>query len=360
VEIEVIVKDTGIGISSEKMKAIFDPFVQADPAISRKYGGTGLGLAICKHLVEMQGGELMVESTEGVGSTFSFVIPYTISNEQNKDAAEPVEIDYESLGRKKVLVAEDVELNQFIARQIMMGWGFEVTLANDGKQALALLEREDFDLVLMDIQMPVMDGITATKLIRSMNDPVKSAVTIIALTANALKGDAEKYKASGMNDYLSKPFDEEKLFQVVSRNLGSINTQPISRPMKQSDHREDQHGLLYDLSIINSISGGDEGFVTKMVQLFIDTVPANLKELNTALAEKNWDMVNKMAHKLKSTLDSMGVRSVKQDVRMVEMNAKKMEGLDQVPQMVERINETVDACIAQLQELLKNASRNGN
>jgi PAS domain S-box-containing protein len=355
VDIEVSVKDTGIGISSEKMKAIFDPFVQADPAISRKYGGTGLGLAICKHLVEMQGGELLVESTEGVGSAFTFVIPYTISNQQKKDEADPLEVDYESLGKKKVLVAEDVELNQFIARQIMTGWGFEVALAGDGKQALAMLEENHYDLVLMDIQMPVMDGITATRRIRAMKEPAKSGVTIIALTANALKGDAEKYKAAGMNDYLSKPFDEEKLFQVISRNLGRINTLRISEPMKQSNDHAAMPGMLYDLNIIKSISGGDEGFVTKMVLLFIDTVPANLKDLNNALKEKNWDMVYKMAHKLKSTLDSMGVQSVKQDVRMVEMNAKKMESIDQIPAMVERINGIVNACIKQLQDFIQSS-----
>jgi PAS domain S-box-containing protein len=355
VEIEVIVKDTGIGISSEKMNAIFDPFVQADPAISRKYGGTGLGLAICKHLIEMQGGELMVESTEGEGAAFSFTIPYTISNQQNKEAADPVDIDYERLGKRKVLVAEDVELNQFIARQIMTGWGFEVALASDGRQALAMLEEDHYDLVLMDIQMPVMDGITATKQIRMMNDPAKSGVTIIAITANALKGDAEKYKAAGMNDYLSKPFDEEKLFQVISRNLGHINTLPISEPMNLSNDHAARQGRLYDLNIIKSISGGDEGFVIKMVLLFIDTVPANLKDLNNALTEKNWDMVYKMAHKLKSTLDSMGVQSVKQDVRTVEMNAKKMENLDQIPGMVARISCIVNSCIKQLQDFIKSS-----
>ena len=360
-DIEITVKDTGIGIDPEKLQSIFDPFVQADPAISRKYGGTGLGLAICKHLVEMQGGELMVESTEGIGSMFRFIIPYSLSNQASKEAADPVHIDFQALGKKKVLVAEDVELNQMIAKQIMEGWGFEVALADDGKQAITMFEQHDYDFVLMDIQMPVMDGITATKLIRAMQDPVKSGVTIIALTANALKGDAEKYKSAGMNDYLSKPFDEEKLFRVIARNLDNINTNPIPPEMKQINGHAGMQETLYDLSIIKSISGGDDGFVTKMVLLFIDTVPANLKELNHALKEKNWDMVNKMAHKLKSTLDSMGVKSVKQDVRTVELNAKKMESLEQIPAQVDRINMTVNTCIEQLQDFVKSApSGSGN
>jgi hypothetical protein len=133
--------------------------------------------------------------------------------------------------------------------------------------------------------------------------------------------------------------------------------------MKNSNGLEQSADKLYDLSIIKSISGGDDGFVNKMVVLFIDTVPVNLKELNNALKEKNWDMVSKMAHKLKSTLDSMGVASVKQDVKAVELNAKKMESIELIPAMVERINNVVDACIKQLHDFVKSAaidSANGN
>src|ERR1700720_4452722 len=134
------------------------------------------------------------------------------------------EIDYKSLGRKKILVAEDVELNQYLAKHILESWDFEVVIAGNGKEALDVLKQESFDCILMDVQMPEMDGIEATQHIRKLPDPVKAGIPIIALTANALKGASEKYLAAGMNDYLAKPFDEERLFRVISRNLAKYSS----------------------------------------------------------------------------------------------------------------------------------------
>src|SRR5580658_7411722 len=218
VVVEMTISDTGIGIVKERLSTIFEPFEQADATISRKYGGTGLGLAISKNMIEMQDGELLVDSEEGKGSTFTIRLPYQISNEEERDN-EVQEIDYKSLGPRKVLVAEDVELNQFLARHILESWDFEVVIAGNGLEAIEELGKDVFDCILMDVQMPEMDGIEATHHIRSLPDPVKANIPIIALTANALKGDSEKYLAAGMTDYLAKPFDEERLFRVISRNL---------------------------------------------------------------------------------------------------------------------------------------------
>jgi PAS domain S-box-containing protein len=359
--VQFIIKDTGIGISEKNLKEIFEPFVQADAAISRKYGGTGLGLTICKSLLEMQGGGLSVTSKEGTGSTFTINIPYLISDQDDSKADSPVELDFASMRGKKILLAEDVELNQFIARHLLESWGIEVTVANNGKEALTAVEKNDYDLVLMDIQMPEMDGIEATKGIRLLNDPEKAKVPVIALTANALKGDSEKYLAIGMSDYLSKPFDETKLFQVIIRNITDLEerteditgekkepTPIITKPKETITMATD---ALYDLSTIRTISGGDESFIKKMIALFIETVPQNVEELNKALAEQDWDQVSKMAHKLKSTLDSMGIASVKQDVRTVEQNAKNKESLKEIPALVGNISTTVAACIEQLKKL---------
>ena len=137
------------------------------------------------------------------------------------------EIDYKSLGPRKVLVAEDVELNQFLARHILESWDFEVVIAGNGLEAIEQLGKDAFDCILMDVQMPEMDGIEATHHIRSLSDPVKANIPIIALTANALKGDSEKYLAAGMTDYLAKPFDEERLFRVISRNLTRMQPRPL-------------------------------------------------------------------------------------------------------------------------------------
>ncbi|MEJ7740928.1 MAG: response regulator [Chitinophagaceae bacterium] len=348
--IECIVKDTGIGISENRIDEIFEPFVQADPSTSRKYGGTGLGLAICKNLLEMLGGSLQVESVESKGSTFTFSIPYTLTEGNASEPEPPVVIDYLSLGNKKVLVAEDGELNQFIVKHMLESWGFEVSVAADGMEALRMIQENSYDLVLMDVQMPVMDGLTTTRRIRQLNDQTKAGIPIIALTANVSKGDSENYIEAGMNDYLSKPVNEAKLFKAIEKNFKGTNTKPIDMNEILTGATESFHNQrLYDLSTIIAVSGGDEEFVKKMVKLFIETVPANLQELNAYLNTRNWDMVSKMAHKLKSTLDSMGIDSLRQDVRTVEASAKRNENLENLPALIYKINVVIKNCIAQLE-----------
>jgi PAS domain S-box-containing protein len=366
--VEITISDTGIGIVKERLSTIFEPFEQADATISRKYGGTGLGLAISKNMIEMQNGELFVDSEEGKGSTFTIRLPYQISIEEERDN-EVQEIDYKSLGPRKVLVAEDVELNQFLARHILESWDFEVVIAGNGLEAIEQLGKDAFDCILMDVQMPEMDGIEATHHIRSLADPVKANIPIIALTANALKGDSEKYLAAGMTDYLAKPFDEERLFRVISRNLTRIapastaealakaappttttSSDDIRTHPKNNNHNmSSANQRLYDLTMVQSVSGGDEGFIKKMVALFIETVPQNMLDLKAALQAENWEQVGKTAHKLKSTIDSMGIKSIRQEIRSVEANAKQMEGLGDIPGLVATIDNVIKECILQLQ-----------
>jgi len=349
--VEIVISDTGIGIGKERIRTIFEPFEQADAAIARKYGGTGLGLTICKNMIEMQNGELLVQSEEGKGSKFTIRIPYQLSTEVMQDNDINQEIDYKSLGHRKVLVAEDVELNQYLARHILESWDFEVTIVNNGREAVEQLQAEPFDCILMDVQMPEMDGMEATRKIRQLPDPVKANIPIIALTANALKGDSERYLAVGMNDYLAKPFDEPRLFRVISRNLTELRpseTTQKSIPLKNHTSMSSVN-KLYDLSMVQSVSGGDESFIRKMVALFIETVPQNMEELTKATASENWDQVAKTAHKLKSTVDSMGIKTIKQEIRTVEANAKQKTQVEEIPALVEMIGSVIHECIGQLQ-----------
>jgi len=353
VVVEVTVSDTGIGIEQDRLRTVFEPFVQADATISRN----GLGLAICKNMIEMQHGELNVQSELGKGSAFTIRIPYYLSIEAMQENEIGQEIDYKSLGHRKVLVAEDVELNQYLARHILESWDFEVVIANNGREAIEALADASFDCVLMDVQMPEMDGMEATHHIRSMPDPVKAKIPIIALTANALKGDSEKYLAAGMTDYLAKPFDEERLFRVISRNLNPVDalvsesspvTSKIDIPLINTTTMS-ADSRLYDLTMVQSVSGGDEGFIKKMVALFIETVPQNVQDMKKALHEENWEQVGKTAHKLKSTIDSMGIKSIRQEIREVEANAKQLESLQTIPSLVATIDRVITECIGQLQ-----------
>jgi PAS domain S-box-containing protein len=350
--IECSINDTGIVINEQIIKKIFEPFIQANSAISRKYGGTGLGLSICKNLVEAQDGTLSVQSEENTGSVFTFKLPYLIGEAQPSPEPTKLETNYSSLGKKKILVVEDMELNQFIARHIMESWGFDVSIACNGKEAIDMMHQDEYDLVLMDIHMPEMNGITATRLIRKMDNHQKANVPIIALTGNIFtNNDTEKYLEAGMNDYLIKPLSEAKLFQSIASNLKNDKINSIN--MKTNEFCEKiavPAQKLYDLATIIEISGGDEEFVHTMVALFIETVPANLKELNIALQNKNWDLVSKMAHKLKSTLDSMGIHSIGKDIRSVEQNAKVRDSLEGIPVTVARINDVIAKCIEQIKQ----------
>ncbi|HMH32609.1 MAG TPA: response regulator [Puia sp.] len=259
----------------------------------------------------------------------------------------PNETDFSHLKTKKILLAEDVELNQYLARHVLESRGLEVSIANNGYEALALLSQRSFDCILMDIQMPEMDGIQTAKQIRGLSDPIKSSIPIIALTANVLSEDIEKYKAAGMNDFLAKPFDECALMMVISRNYKAAEDADNAHGHTQ---KSTAYVKLYDLSIVQSVSGGDRAFIKKMVLLFMETVPQNVNELTSALKSENWEQVGKMAHKLKSTVDSMGIKSIHTDIRTVESNAKQQKNLSDIAGLTNRIETIINECIGQLQE----------
>jgi hypothetical protein len=176
----------------------------------------------------------------------------------------------------------------------------------------------------------------------------------VAFTANNLNGDREMYLAAGMDDYISKPFDEKRLFQVVLRNLVAGRKEaspavPAAQIPGNSRGNEEGETKLYDLSMVQSVSEGDPGFLRKMVVLFIKTVPPNVQELVNALETENWDQVRKMAHKLKSTVDSMGINSIREDIRKVEADAKQLQSLDEMPGRIKRIESIINQCIGQLE-----------
>jgi signal transduction histidine kinase/ActR/RegA family two-component response regulator len=210
------VTDTGIGLSKEQQQVIFEPFRQADGSITRKYGGTGLGLAICSSLVELMGGNTTVESTLGQGSTFSFTVRCAISDPPEKAPAPARKQRRKSaLRRLRILLAEDNRVNQLLVVRLLQGQGHEVLVVSDGRAALRAIEEQDFDLILMDIQMPEMDGLEATRILREREKMGMKSVPIIALTAHAMKGDRDKCLAVGMRGYVSKPILPEEFFQVI-------------------------------------------------------------------------------------------------------------------------------------------------
>ena len=216
IRLKIFIIDTGIGIAKEKQDAIFERFQQAEAETTRRFGGTGLGLSIVKQLVELQGGSLTMKSETGKGSEFVIDLEYKLPDEEKmlSDALAAAEINTVSLSEVKVLIAEDNPMNQQLIKHLMKNWAIKHTLVNNGLEAIEALRKENFSLILMDIQMPEMDGYTATAVIRA---ELQSQIPIIAMTAHAMMGEKEKCIQLGMNDYISKPLKETILYNIIAQ-----------------------------------------------------------------------------------------------------------------------------------------------
>lgn len=361
--VDFTVQDTGIGIDTSKLDTIFEPFVQASSDTTRKFGGTGLGLSICKNLIEMQGGSISVESKFGEGTVFHFSLPYKIGAIEMLAQEELAPEDYSLIGEKRILIAEDVELNQFIARQILESWGMEVAVAANGRIAVEMVQNQHFDLILMDIQMPEMDGIEATEIIRKLPDPKLANIPIIALTANALKGDNHLYFQAGMNDYITKPYTEEKLYSVLSKFLP---TNPLASPpnveLKKSAPRilvEEDNQLianqsddsqLYDLTMVRQIGKGNPDFIGKMVALFLDQLPNDIVKLKVHAETEEWEALSKLAHRMKPSIEGMGIHSLKTIIRELETRSRNNESIrdTEMKKLVVITCDTMEKVLVQL------------
>jgi PAS domain S-box-containing protein len=218
-KMEFTVIDTGIGIPIEKHILIFDSFTQASADTTRNFGGTGLGLAICKKLIELQGGTITIESEPDKGSTFRFVIPFGILEKGYQAQTAELPENFTGLEGKKILVAEDNKINFFVANKFLIGWGISVSHAENGQIALDMLEKENFDLILMDLHMPVMDGIEATRIIRKSDNKMVKDIPIVALTAAIMSENHDKIEDLKINDYVLKPFKPHDLFERILKHI---------------------------------------------------------------------------------------------------------------------------------------------
>lgn len=227
IQLKFSVQDTGIGVTEEQISRLFVPFVQGESSTARKYGGTGLGLVLSKQFVELLGGEIGVESTQNEGTLFWFTIEVEAGSSDRVNAEGELGVETfvpeARIGRQiKILLAEDNHINQKVVKALLGPLNCEMKIVNNGLEAVQAVRSGSYDVVLMDIQMPVMDGIEATRIIRTLNESDKLDVPIIALTANAMKGDRERYFAAGMNDYVSKPVAQGVLFGAILRCVDGL------------------------------------------------------------------------------------------------------------------------------------------
>jgi CheY-like chemotaxis protein/anti-sigma regulatory factor (Ser/Thr protein kinase) len=224
------VSDTGVGIAAEKQSTLFEKFVQADNSATRRFGGTGLGLAICRELTQMMGGTIEVESVEGKGSTFRVDLPLPRGEAPVQAVAQTAQIEDEQEGSLRLLAAEDNATNQQVLAAVMGSLGIEIDIVADGRAAFEAWRDGVYDLILMDIQMPVMDGIDSSRAIRAAElETGRRRTPIIALTANALSHQVQEYLAAGMDGHVAKPIEIAKLYDAISRALNEAAQTPAAQ-----------------------------------------------------------------------------------------------------------------------------------
>ncbi len=329
------ITDSGIGMSESFIADIFQLFSQEDATASRKFGGTGLGFTIANDLLKLMGSELQLESSKGEGTHISFKLSLPVGDKSaltgKSETVKPM-----ALEGFHVLLVEDNDMNRFIAQHSLTYLGCSVMEAENGKEAVEIAGNNEFDLILMDIQMPEMSGLEATQYIRH---ELKKDTPIIALTANAFKHDIEKYMEEGMNDYIIKPYDEQDLFRKLNHfyKMNQKNSTGNEHPLSADDY-----GGLYDLGVIREMSRGNEAFVQKMLHIFVTVVEENVNTLKMALQDKDIGTINKTAHKLKPSIDQMGIISLKEKIRILEKFPTEKSSENELDNLVEYISDILE------------------
>ena len=328
VAIKFSVADTGIGISESKIGKIFENFQQATSGTSRIFGGTGLGLAIVKQLVEAQNGTIDVESTIGKGSAFSFMLYFDKTLIENVLEPEIQEIDMKTKDTK-ILVVEDMELNQLLMKTLLDDFGFECEIAANGKIAIEKLQKNSYDIILMDLQMPEMNGFEATEHIRKK---MKLTIPIIALTADVTTVDVAKCKAVGMNDYISKPIDERLLYS----KLISFIKKPVAIIENEIKGNKQTQTIKYvDLSYLTKLTKANPKLMTEMIEVYLRQTPSLISSMKQSFKDKDWLLLKSTAHKMIPSLAIMGIKP-----EYGEM-AEKIQEYAQKLELSEELNDLV-------------------
>jgi two-component system, sensor histidine kinase len=336
--VKFTVTDTGIGIEAARQADIFNSFTQEDNSVTRKFGGTGLGLSICKRLIELMGSSIQVVSEKNKGTTMCFVLDFktgeadALMKEENTDEFE------NTLQGSHILLVEDNEFNRMLAATILNNQGVTVTEAINGLEAIKACVQHSFDLILMDIQMPEMNGIETTIQLR---EQLNNHTPIIALTANAIKGEKERCLEIGMNDYMSKPFEEKAFIHCCSLWLGKKykntgQTEPL--PVAEK---------LYDLSKLQEYGRGSQEFVQKMIGLFLNTSAEGLTQFRELQKMQNWQEISVVAHRMKATIDNMGISALTNEIREIESSGK-LQNVN-----VSRMNHLLDCAESVLTQVQK-------
>lgn len=344
VRFEVI--DTGIGIQNDKLQTIFEKFTQASEDITRRFGGTGLGLSIAKKLTELQGGMMDVESKYGQGTTFTFSIPFEIpaDHEIPVEATICESVEGTNLEGVRILVVEDNDINRLVINRMLKDFNITAEHANNGKEALEQMTINHYDLILLDMEMPVMNGYDCIREIRKIKDARKSTIPVMAMTAHASKDERDKCIQCGVNDYISKPFKHPELKAKIVSLLQNKPTTPA----------DETPSRLTNLEYLKMLSDDSESFFREFIEMFLKNTPETITELVKQTEQKNWEGVRQAAHKVKPSLNYMGMKDASNLAAEIERSAKELTGLSQIPAKVSTLCTLCETAYTELNEEINN------
>lgn len=353
VNVQFSIADSGIGITESKIEKIFENFQQASSSTSRLFGGTGLGLAIVKQLVEAQGGSISVTSVMDQGSVFSFILSFEKTNAEAEPEIDLIELDKE-ISNIKVLVVEDIALNQLLMKTLLDDFGFERDIAANGKIAIEKLQSKTYDIILMDLQMPEMNGFEATEYIRNT---MNSKVPIIALTADVTTVDLAKCKAVGMNDYIAKPVDERLLYSKI---IGLVKKPVVAKIPKDSLKIEPVILKYTDLNYLHHRTKSNPALMMEMISLYLEQTPTLVLAMKKSLEEKDWHLLHSAVHKMIPSFTIMGISADFENMaKKVQEYARTQEQVEVIPGLVSQLEHI---CVQSCKELETefNAFKNTN
>ncbi|MVM41754.1 PAS domain S-box protein [Spirosoma sp. HMF3257] len=336
--IHITVTDTGIGMEPDFLQNLFTKFTQEDGTIGRRYGGTGLGMSITKQLVDLMGGKIHVESTKNVGTAIHIQLTFPIGTQNDLVTRESHIHNDDLLRAKQILLVEDNEMNRLVVRTILEPYGVSIVEVTNGLEAIETLRANSFDLILMDVQMPVMDGLEATRFIRR---ELSTSMPIIALTASAIRNEKEACYTAGMNDFLAKPFDENDLVEKLRKWLGCVDTVVDAKDKEMSKS-------MYNLTKLEAISRGDQEFTQNMIQLFCTDVLAAAAQIKTAYEAEDYTTVKSLAHRVKPSIDIMGLQAQFEEVYRIEELASTGTNSPELSELITRFEQGINAATAHM------------
>jgi PAS domain S-box-containing protein len=344
-KIQFKVTDTGVGMSPEFVSRIFDKFSQEQAAANRGFEGTGLGMAISNDLVTLMGGKMEVDSIKGIGTTVKFTIDFEADGLHVKEA--PLKnVEKGDFEGRSALIVEDNEMNRFIARQSLEYLGFDLDEAENGQIAVNKVQEQTYDLILMDIQMPEMDGVQATRIMRQK---LNISTPIIALTANAVRHDIDLYLAEGMNDFVIKPYEEEDLFHKIQLVFKHAQ-QKVTTAIAQNTSVESTS--IYNLDFVVKLSRGNPRITRDMKLLFVETTTNQLIKLNEALKQEQKLEIAKIAHQIKPSLEQMKVDSILDYIKALEKLKTEDLPIATIQDYVKDIVATLEWIVVDIKKLV--------